>query len=95
MKLEFLGADFRKIFECKNYEETISVAADLFCAGGQTDMSKRIIPFRNFAKAPKNKNTYLFPVISSSTWHEIVTNAMPVEENISVPLVFERARFIH
>jgi hypothetical protein len=30
------------------------VAAELFHAGGQTDMTKITVAFRNFAKAPKN-----------------------------------------
>jgi hypothetical protein len=31
-----------------------SVGPDLFYADGQTDMTKLIIAFTNFAKAPKN-----------------------------------------
>jgi hypothetical protein len=33
------------------------VGATLFGADGQTEMTKLIVAFRNFVKAPKNKNT--------------------------------------
>jgi hypothetical protein len=50
-----LSTEFRKILSCQillkpvPWESTCSVLTD-----GQTDMTKLIIIFRNFAKAPKN-----------------------------------------
>jgi hypothetical protein len=44
-------AGFRKILE---YQMKIpTVGAELFYADGQTDMTKLIVTFRNFANAPK------------------------------------------
>jgi len=44
---------------------------------GQTDMTKPIDAFRNYASAPKNEIFYLIPV----------TNAMVAEPVISTPLI--------
>jgi len=33
----------------------LPVQAELYCAEGRTDMSKLIVGFRNFAKAPKTE----------------------------------------
>ena len=41
---------FSKNFECK-----IPVGAELFHADGQTDATEVIVPFRNFADAPRNR----------------------------------------
>jgi hypothetical protein len=38
------------------------VGAELFHAGGQTDATKPIVAFRNFANAPKNAYKMLFNV---------------------------------
>jgi hypothetical protein len=43
-----------------------AVVAELFHADGQTDMTKVIGTFRNFAKVPKNKEEY-FGDISMNT----------------------------
>jgi len=37
--------------------------AKLFHAGGRTDLTKVIIAFRNFAKAPKNRQIFLAPSV--------------------------------
>ena len=60
MKLEFS----LKIFEKKNHTPIFikmrAVRAELFHAGGQADMRKLIVAFRNFANALKNVNNNLF-----------------------------------
>ena len=59
MKLE----TSRQIFEGKkntqisNYMKIRPVGAELFHAGGRTDMTKLTVAFRNFANAPKNHTT--------------------------------------
>ena len=55
MKFEFS----RQIFEKKKAQISASikirpVGAELFHVDGQTDMTKLIVAFRNFANAPKN-----------------------------------------
>jgi len=52
MKLEFPGQIFGLESNTKFYE-ILSVGAELFRAGGQTDMKKLTVAFRSFANAPK------------------------------------------
>jgi hypothetical protein len=55
MKLEFYP-DFRKKNpQIPNFRKIRPVATGLFYVDGQTDMTKLIVPFRNFANAPKNE----------------------------------------
>jgi hypothetical protein len=36
------------------YMKSLRVVAEVFIAGGRTDMTKVIVAFRNFVNAPKN-----------------------------------------
>ena len=45
---------FSKKLQISSFIKIRSVAAELFHADGQTDMTKLIVAFRNFANAPKN-----------------------------------------
>jgi len=45
--------NFRKT-QVLNFVKIRAVGAELFHADGQTDTTKLIVAFRNFAKAPKN-----------------------------------------
>jgi len=51
---------FWKIIQLPNFMETLSVITELFRSdrtdGGQTDMAKLIVDFRNFTNAYANKN---------------------------------------
>ena len=47
---------FRKLLKYKNFMKVHAVGADLFCADGQTDMTKRIAAFFRFANRPKNEH---------------------------------------
>ena len=51
------STDFRRKSEYKNFMEICPVGAELFRSNGQTDMTKLIIAFCNFAKAPKKEQT--------------------------------------
>jgi len=51
MKLKCSGQIFEK---CSNIMKILPMGAELFHADGQTDMTKLIVAFRNFVKAPKN-----------------------------------------
>jgi len=44
-----------------------SVGAELFLAGGRTEMTKLIVAFRNFANAPKNDENWQLPATHIST----------------------------
>jgi hypothetical protein len=50
--LDFLGR-FSKNTQISNYVEVLLVGAELFHAGGRTDVTKLIVGFRNLANAPK------------------------------------------
>jgi hypothetical protein len=52
MKLEFFSTDFQKIL-ISNFMTIWPVGAELLHVGRQTDMTKLIVTFRNFANAPK------------------------------------------
>ena len=52
MKLEFSGQVFKKT-QISIFIKIRSVGAELFHADRQTDMTKLIVAFRNFAKAPE------------------------------------------
>jgi len=47
------AADFRKNDEISNFMRIRTVGAELLHTDGQTDMTKLIIAFRNFANAPE------------------------------------------
>jgi len=53
MELEIPGRNFEKQAKTKFYENR-PVGAELFHAGGRTDMTKLIVAFLNFANAPTN-----------------------------------------
>jgi hypothetical protein len=63
MKLEFSQQILGKILKYKNFMKIRSVGTELFRAGRrtdrQTDMTKIIVAFRNFANAPKNAQKIL------------------------------------
>jgi len=46
--------DFGKNTQISNFMKIRSVGAELFRGGGQTKVSKVIVAFRNFVKAPWN-----------------------------------------
>jgi len=52
MKLEF-SQNFSKNTQISNFMKIRPVGAELFHADGQTDMTKLIVAFHNFANAPK------------------------------------------
>jgi hypothetical protein len=43
----------KKKVQIQSFIKSLPVGAELFHAEGQTDMTKLIVAFRNFAKAPK------------------------------------------
>jgi hypothetical protein len=51
MKLEFSGQIFRKT-QVSDFMKIRPVGAELFHAGGRTDMTNLIVVIRNFANAP-------------------------------------------
>ena len=53
MKLGFSRQIFEKASNIKLHGNASSMGAELFHADGQTEMTKLIVPFRNFANAPK------------------------------------------
>jgi len=57
MTLEFCGQIFEKFTCIKFYENPSSESRIVPCV--QTDMTKLIVAFPNFANAPKNINSYL------------------------------------
>ena len=54
MKLEVSLQIFEKELKISNFFKIRLVGAEFFHADGQTDMTKLIVAFRNFARAPKN-----------------------------------------
>jgi len=54
MKIEFSRHIFKK-FSTLNLIKILSLLAELFHEDGRTDMTKVIVAFRNFAKAPKTE----------------------------------------
>jgi hypothetical protein len=56
MKLEFSRQNFEKYSNIKFHENPSSGSRVVPCrqTDGRTDMTKLIVPFRNFGKAPKN-----------------------------------------
>jgi hypothetical protein len=53
VRLNFLGR-FAKNTQISNLMKIHPVGAELFDEDGRTDMTKLIVAFHNFAKAPKN-----------------------------------------
>jgi hypothetical protein len=53
-----LSTYFRKIMEYQNLMKIRLVGAELFHADDQTDVTKPIAYFRNFAKAPKKQSPH-------------------------------------
>jgi hypothetical protein len=50
--------------------KTRSVGAEMFHAGGRTDVTKPIVAFRNFANAPQNDaENYSVRSLKASTTH--------------------------
>jgi hypothetical protein len=57
-QLNFLWTDFRKILKYQNLWKSVQLEPSLSMrTDGQTDMTKLIVAFRNFANAPKNGYT--------------------------------------
>ena len=54
MKLEIFGR-FSKTAQMSSFIKIRLMGAELFNADGQTDLTKLIVAFRNFANAPKNE----------------------------------------
>ena len=61
MKPKFSRHSFEKKAEKSNFMKIRPVGAELFHADEQTDTTKLIASFRNFAKAPRN-GIYVIPV---------------------------------
>jgi len=53
MKLDFLDS-FSTNIQTPNFVKIRPVGAELFHADGQTDMTKLIVAFRNFANVPND-----------------------------------------
>jgi len=51
MQFVFSQTDFRKNLQLSNFVKNRPVAAELFHADEQTDMTKLIVAFRNFANS--------------------------------------------
>jgi len=60
MKDELFGQIFRNI-QISSLMEILPGAAKLFHADRRTDMTKLIVPFRNFANAPTNERLVEVP----------------------------------
>jgi hypothetical protein len=56
MKMGFSRQIFRKKTQISNLTKICPVGAELFHADGRTDLTKLIVAFRNFAKAPQKVN---------------------------------------
>jgi hypothetical protein len=54
MKLALSQQIFRKTHQISNFFKIRHVGAELCRADGQTDITKLIVAFRNYANAPKN-----------------------------------------
>ena len=67
-KLKFSRQIFEK-YQIWNFMKICPVGTDLYHAYGQTDMTKLIAPFRNFAKAPKNLEV-ASELGAPAGWHE-------------------------
>ena len=52
--------DFRKINEVSNFINIRSLGAELLPTDGQTDVTKLIVAYRNFANAPKKSQHFVF-----------------------------------
>ena len=55
MKLGFSRQNFEKKSEISRFIKILLVGLEVFHADRQTDMTKQIVAFRNFANAPKNE----------------------------------------
>jgi hypothetical protein len=58
MKTDFFSTDFRRKGQISSFIKIRPVGAELFHAGGQTDMTKLIVALRNFHTAPKSCSSY-------------------------------------
>jgi hypothetical protein len=58
MKLEFSRQSFEKKAEISSFMKIRPVGTELFHADGQTDTTKIVVVFRNFANAPKNSRSF-------------------------------------
>jgi len=54
MKPEFFPTEFFKNTQISNFMKIRPVGAEVFHADGQTDVTKLLIAFSNFANAPKH-----------------------------------------
>ena len=66
IKLEFPG-QIKKNIQLSNFMKIRPVGGELFHADGQTDMTKLIVAFRNFANAPKIEHLTKGSVIHAHT----------------------------
>ena len=67
-----LATDFRKILRYQISWKILPVGAELFHADRQTDMTKLIDAFRNFANAPKNAQTFKRERVKDSEYQHFV-----------------------
>ena len=87
MTLDFSRQVFKKPSNIKFHENPSSRVAKCGRTDGQTDrqtdMTKLIVAFRNFAKAPKNSDkTVLVTVVETS--YEVVPTFFPIQTQIKV-----------
>jgi len=75
MKLELSRHIFEKYSNITFHESPYSGNRVTPCGrkDGQTDMTKLIVAFLNFAKAPKNKENILNPSTMKCRWPKFVT----------------------
>jgi hypothetical protein len=81
MKLEFLDI-FPKSPQISNFMKIRPVGEELFHADRQTDMTKLIVPFRNFANAPKNRS-WQFAKSLASEWPAVIKACTPLTQTLS------------
>jgi hypothetical protein len=60
-----LSTDFRKKAQISSFIKIRPVGAELCRTNGQTDMTKLIVAFRNFANEPKIHACFFFPYLES------------------------------
>ena len=75
MKLEFYRQIFEKYSKILNFMKIRLVGAELFCADGRRDTTKRIVAFRNSANSPKKLCHHIRPSLCEpnclTDFHEI------------------------